>query len=146
MKWDLNWFPANSKYPQKYWKYLNNQRDFMDSIAREYHVTQPQDWRRVSLTIIRNKGGSVRIRLLWSETSSPYWRDTIILYSTFFEHFIRMTIGTKWVGRKSGNKEKTEINNEFSSPVSEPQQNVWKYLKIFFPNSEIKLNYRHPSK
>lgn len=57
IKWEREWFEYLPKYPDSYWDSTENQRNFLDSIASEYHIRQSRDWKRVSKTVIKNKGG-----------------------------------------------------------------------------------------
>lgn len=58
VKWDRNWFVHLPKFEKSYWKDINNQRGFLESIASEYGVYGASDWQKVSTSLIRNKQGA----------------------------------------------------------------------------------------
>lgn len=48
-----------SRFPKTYWNSVENCKSFMDKIIQESNVITENDWRKVSLTLIRNNGGEV---------------------------------------------------------------------------------------
>lgn len=59
--WKKEWFPTIPKYTRMYWKSEENQRNFLKYIASQYGVEKPQDWNKISLTLIRGEGGQVNL-------------------------------------------------------------------------------------
>ena len=59
ISWKREWFVNLSKFPHDYWNLIENQRKFLDEIASEYNIKTPNDWKRVSMSLIRKKGGQV---------------------------------------------------------------------------------------
>lgn len=58
-KWKREWFPKLPKYEVSHWASQENQKKFLDEIAAEYKIIEPNDWRRITLSLIRTKGGQV---------------------------------------------------------------------------------------
>lgn len=61
--WKREWFPHIPRFPKSHWNSIENCRSFIDDIAKSSHVHSSSDWRRVSVTLIRNIGGAVFIAL-----------------------------------------------------------------------------------
>lgn len=49
---------VRGQVPNGYWKTKENQRRFMDSVAKEFNVKSPADWRRVKTSDIVHRGGT----------------------------------------------------------------------------------------
>lgn len=58
--WKRSWFPHIPLLPRSYWNKKENQKEFMDQVAIQYGIQKATDWQRITLTLIKNKGGSVR--------------------------------------------------------------------------------------
>ncbi len=58
--WDLK---EARRVPQNWWKEMANQREFMDSIARELKMTSHYDWYTVGRDEIVQRGGSRLLKL-----------------------------------------------------------------------------------
>lgn len=56
LKWEV---PASQKYSPDYWSRISNHREFLDSIAVDYHLSKPSDWKRVSSQLVTKRGGKV---------------------------------------------------------------------------------------
>lgn len=61
--WKREWFPRISKYPANYWESPENQRAFLEKIASDYGLKNPNDWNRVTISLIKQRGGKVPIFL-----------------------------------------------------------------------------------
>lgn len=59
IKWELEWFSNLPRYGRGHWLSYENQLNFLDSIAMKYHVSQPNDWKRITSSLIKSKGGQV---------------------------------------------------------------------------------------
>lgn len=59
--WKREWFKNIPLYPSTHWKNPNNQKTFLDGLASHYHLKKPEDWKRISISLIRKKGGEVLI-------------------------------------------------------------------------------------
>lgn len=57
--WERKWFSNLPRFPKEHWSSIENCRTFVNNIASDLNVITPRDWRRVTLTIIRNTGGQV---------------------------------------------------------------------------------------
>lgn len=57
--WKREWFPKIPKYPGSFWNSKENQIAFLDDIAIDYKIKEPSDWSRVTLSLVRKKGGQV---------------------------------------------------------------------------------------
>ena len=55
---DYDWEEESEvKHPPGYWKNIENQRKFMDSIANQYDIKNESDWKKISVSVIQQKGG-----------------------------------------------------------------------------------------
>lgn len=45
------------RHPPKYWLDEDNQRVFLEGIAKELNITKPEDWGRVTFQQVIDKGG-----------------------------------------------------------------------------------------
>ncbi len=61
VKWERKWFNNIPRFPKKYWTSMDNCKNFMDEIATHSNVISANDWRKVSLALIRRNGGLVNI-------------------------------------------------------------------------------------
>lgn len=59
IKWAKEWFQNLPKYSVTFWKNKENQREFMNKIAKSYNIRTPNDWQRVTVSLIKMKGGQV---------------------------------------------------------------------------------------
>jgi len=121
VKWDRSWFPRLSKYPTNFWNSLENQRNFLDSIANQYHVIQSKDWQRISLSLINNKGGKPLL--------ARYNNSLLLLLKKVYP-----------------NNDWNQITDRKSSNLlmSNVQHEVWNFVRKFFPEEKILVNFRHP--
>lgn len=60
VSWRPSWFTNIPKYSNTHWNSLENQRNFLEAIAKEYAIDKPADWRKLSITVIYKNGGKVR--------------------------------------------------------------------------------------
>lgn len=60
-KWKREWFLNIPRFPKSYWNLEDNCIKFMDEIARANNIQVVTDWRKVTLNLIKNKGGSVSV-------------------------------------------------------------------------------------
>jgi len=122
VKWQREWFPRVSKYPEDFWKQIENRRIFLDAIAAEYHIKQPHHWQRITRTLIVNKGGRSLL--------TKYKNSMVSLLREVYPQYdwrLQLTDGRNNLSWMSG-----------------AQHNLWKFLKSYFPNEEIIINYKHP--
>ena len=62
--WHRQWFRLPFQiFPKQHWDKLSNQRKFLRSIEKQFLISQISQWQRVTMTLLKAKGGSVR--LLW---------------------------------------------------------------------------------
>lgn len=59
IQWKKSWFANAHQFPKKHWESLENCKKFMEDIAVKSKVFSEKDWRKVSLTLIRQNGGEV---------------------------------------------------------------------------------------
>lgn len=65
IQWKREWFLHIPIYPTYFWNSPENSRKFLEKIAIEYNVFDPVDWKRISIGLIRNKGGQVFLSSLF---------------------------------------------------------------------------------
>lgn len=58
INWDRSWF-TNHRISASYWESVSNMKQFLDTIALNYGLEGPSDWKRVSTALIKNQGGKV---------------------------------------------------------------------------------------
>lgn len=58
-KWKREWFSHIPRFSKYYWNSEENCRKFMNEIAKHSNIISPRDWRKVSLSLLRNTGGHV---------------------------------------------------------------------------------------
>lgn len=56
--WNAKWFQA-ARYPRDYFESPGNQRVFLDQLSSTYKLTSISDWRRITMSLIKNHGGKV---------------------------------------------------------------------------------------
>ena len=49
--------------PRNYWKDPQNQRAFLESIAKDLNITKPADWYSVTTAQLKEMGGSTLVNL-----------------------------------------------------------------------------------
>lgn len=59
VQWNVKWF---SKFPHRYWKDKANQRNFLENIAKEFHVGSPKEWGKITTALIIERGGTSLIK------------------------------------------------------------------------------------
>lgn len=61
-KWNKKWFrTSNRKFPLGFFRDPSNQKNFLNSIAAQYNIKEPSQWQRVSIKLLKKKGGAVQI-------------------------------------------------------------------------------------
>lgn len=54
----MSWFTNRSDFPQGYWNNKQNQRNFLDSIAKKNNIKEPKDWEKLTIhKLLEYKGG-----------------------------------------------------------------------------------------
>lgn len=56
-KWKREWFQGLSKYHNKYWETVENQRKFLIEIATKNSISGTRDWKKISTALISRAGG-----------------------------------------------------------------------------------------
>lgn len=59
VEWKREWFSNIPRFPKSHWNSIDNCLLFMKDIASTPKVNGNVDWRKVTVTLIRNKGGMV---------------------------------------------------------------------------------------
>lgn len=59
IEWKRDWFVFVPRFPKTHWSIPENSRQFMDDVAISSNIRYQSDWRKVSLAVIRNRGGRV---------------------------------------------------------------------------------------
>lgn len=58
--WKEEWFSNANKFPSGYWSKKENQREFLNNLAKKLDVLNPSDWKKVSRKeVIENDGGTL---------------------------------------------------------------------------------------
>lgn len=58
IEWKREWFNI-PRFSQEHWNSRDNTTKFLDGIAKETNITTLTDWRRITITFIKSKGGFV---------------------------------------------------------------------------------------
>eukprot|EP01114_Cavostelium_apophysatum_P017882 TRINITY_DN5405_c0_g1_i1.p1 TRINITY_DN5405_c0_g1~~TRINITY_DN5405_c0_g1_i1.p1 ORF type:complete len:716 (-),score=103.25 TRINITY_DN5405_c0_g1_i1:1172-3319(-) len=106
-----------SKKPPGYWQDLKNQRDFLEQIARDFNLSCKEDWSKISIKDIIDKGGYMLLR---QYNNSIVW----MLKTVFPEQRITSS---------------EVIQQGFRSKA---QQEIWEILKQWI--DDLHFNYKHP--
>lgn len=61
IEWKREWFPNISKFPKDYWDSTSSQKAFLDTLRVQYKLNNADDWKRVTLSLIRKQGGQVAL-------------------------------------------------------------------------------------
>lgn len=61
ISWKKEWFPNTLQFPISFWRKEDNRKHFLQTLASDYNIFHFHDWQRVSLSLIKKKGGQVRI-------------------------------------------------------------------------------------
>lgn len=56
---DVPFYLENERKTATFWNNEENIRGFLDKIAREYHVEHVTQWKRITASLIKSKGGNV---------------------------------------------------------------------------------------
>lgn len=56
------WFPNIPKLPYSHNWTPSNSRQFMDMLAVKYSLRNPGDWKKITVALVSQNGGNVRIR------------------------------------------------------------------------------------
>lgn len=56
-QWKRSWFSSLPEYPKNYWNSICNRKKFFDELSSNYQIVNPSDWKRVSMSLIRKRGG-----------------------------------------------------------------------------------------
>lgn len=59
VEWNREWFSNIPRFPKTHWNSQENCRKFIDEITTSNNVGKIGDWRKVTLSLIRSKGGRV---------------------------------------------------------------------------------------
>jgi hypothetical protein len=60
MNWKREWFRiTDKKFPQNHFQNFKNQLTFFDTLAQQYNLQDPSDWKMISLNLIKKRGGGV---------------------------------------------------------------------------------------
>lgn len=62
INWKQEWFRNVPKYKPNFWNSLENQREFLDNIAKTYHINSANEWKKISSSLICKKGGQVGVK------------------------------------------------------------------------------------
>lgn len=68
IKWDVNWL--NHK-PKHYWPNPENQRKFLDFVAKILDIKSPEDWGKIEVEQVVNLGGGPLLKL-------PYYKGSLV--------------------------------------------------------------------
>lgn len=66
IEWQKTWFTNIPKYPSSYWNSIHNHKSFLEEIAFTYDIQSSTDWRRISNSLLKRKGGHVSGNLISS--------------------------------------------------------------------------------
>ena len=58
------WFHHIPKYPKEFWNNLNNSQKFLDQISNEHNINTSNDWKRITISLIKKNGGQVKFILI----------------------------------------------------------------------------------
>lgn len=56
------------RYPVHYFDDKKNQKKFLDEFAMKYNLTCPGDWSRITLTMMKQRGGQVCVKSCYKLT------------------------------------------------------------------------------
>lgn len=56
-EWNSSWFLSKTTQPRGYWSTHDNQRTFLNSLARELNLNHPSDWGKLQTNDIFSRGG-----------------------------------------------------------------------------------------
>lgn len=59
IKWQRRWFSNIHRFPRSHWDSEENCRRFIDEISINSNIQTISDWRKISTTLIKNRGGVV---------------------------------------------------------------------------------------
>lgn len=64
IKWKLEWFQNIPKFPKSFWYSQQNEKLFLELIAKKNRLITSLDWKKLSATVIKRNGGTVHVALL----------------------------------------------------------------------------------
>lgn len=83
MKWNSSWFKNTHKVPRGFWDKKENQREKLETIARELGIKMPKDWGNVTNRTLMSYGAGP---ILYKYKGSV-WKSLISLFpSKLFLH------------------------------------------------------------
>lgn len=56
--WKKEWFPYLPSAPKSYWKSVQNKKQFLETVKREYNIQEPSEWGKVKRKDIVRIGGA----------------------------------------------------------------------------------------
>lgn len=56
ISWKREWFKV---LPRNFWDNYSNRKSFLDDISLKYNLKTSKEWKRVSVTLLRSRGGKV---------------------------------------------------------------------------------------
>lgn len=59
IEWKREWFVNLPLIPKNHWESMENQRKFFEELAVHVNAKNPRDWRKISTTLIKHRGGLV---------------------------------------------------------------------------------------
>ncbi len=58
-EWDVTKF---NHVPSGYWKELEHQRSFVQSLAKQLHISTKEEWKIITIDIVKKHGGEGLLR------------------------------------------------------------------------------------
>jgi hypothetical protein len=59
VQWNREWFENLPKFPPSFWSEKQNQKIFLEMVAKQYNVKKPAQWQRITPSTIKRNGGQV---------------------------------------------------------------------------------------
>jgi hypothetical protein len=77
-----------SKVPAGYWNQVKNQRELFESLAQEFKLHTPQDWSKISVVDLRQKGAGTVLDMYRSLEAGTNIVVEIILRIQYIKEFL----------------------------------------------------------
>lgn len=87
IEWKREWFANLPKYERSFWNSEENCKHFLNKIATEVNIQTTNDWRKISISLLKNNGGNVsNTKCIYKIRG--YLKNTEILCKGFFRDCI----------------------------------------------------------
>lgn len=134
-------YHLSNKQGRNFWKDEYNQREFLDKVAKEFNITCPEEWNKVTIKDINSKGNCLRClifiggaKLIWMNGGSLF-RTLQSVYSGMKIENFHSYLETNWKKEWFSNLSRNRPCGYWNLPYNQ---------RKYMDDLAIQLNIRNP--